>query len=88
MTRLSPARGVAVVDEADAVYLARLPDGPIAVLDGVAALIWSEACAGDRETVSVRVAAAIDPPTAGIDHDIDAFVTSLVDQGLLEVQSD
>ena len=87
MTRLGPASGVAVVEYADAVYVAELPDGPIAVLDGVAALIWTEACAGDRETVAARVQALIDPPTEGIGRDIDEFVAQLVDSGLLQVLS-
>ena len=66
MTRFGPASGVAVVEYEGAVYVAELPDGPIAVLDGVAAVIWTEACAGDRETVAERVAAALEPPAEGI----------------------
>ena len=76
-----------MVEYEDAVYVADLPDGPIAVLDGVAALIWAEACAGDRETVAARVQAPIDPPTEGIGHVIDDFVASLIDNGLLRVLS-
>ena len=83
-----PAPGVAVVEEGDAVYVARLPDGPIAVLDGVAALIWTEACAGDRETVAARVAAALEPPAEDIDRAVDEFVAGLVDRGLLRCTTD
>ena len=87
MTRLGPASGLAVLEYADAVYVADLPHGPITVLDGVAALIWSEACAGDRETVAARVQALLDPPTEGVGQHIDEFVASLIDNGLLQVLS-
>lgn len=83
MSRLMPASGVAVVKETDAVYIARLPDGPIAVLDGVAAVIWVEASAGDRETLASRVAAALEPPAEDIDEAVDEFVDGLIEHGLL-----
>lgn len=77
-----------MIRDEDVIYIAHLPGGPITVLKGVAALIWSEACAGDRETVAFRVAEAIDPPTEGIDRDIDEFVAALVGRGLLRVSVD
>lgn len=86
MTRLRPASGVAVIEEESAVYVAPLPDGPITVLEGVAALIWVEACAGERGTVSARVARSLLPPPAErIEQEIDRFVDDLVDHGFLEV---
>ena len=88
MTRLAPAPGVAVVEEADAVYIARLPDGPIAVLEGVAAVIWIEACSEDRETLAQRVATLLDPPPGNIAREVDDFVERLIDQGLLQVRVD
>ena len=62
MMRLRPARGIAVVEEGDVVYAATLPDGPIIVLDGGAAAIWSAACDGPRASIAERVAAATDVP--------------------------
>lgn len=87
MTRLSAAPGVAVVEESDAVYIAHLPDGPIAVLDGVAAVIWVEAVAGERETLAARVGAALEPPVHDIDRAVHDFVEGLMGHGLL-VQTD
>lgn len=75
---------LAVVDDSATVYAARLPDGPIVVLEGVAGLIWAEACAGDRETIVDRVAAATDATADDIRADVDAFVADLVARGLLE----
>jgi hypothetical protein len=80
---------VAVIQEGEAtLYVAPLPDGPIVVLDGVAALIWAEACAGDRENLSSRVAASLDPPGEDIEREVEAFVSTLVERGLLIVSAD
>lgn len=84
MTRLQRAPGIALIADEDTVYTARLPDGPIVVLNGVAALIWHEACRGDRESIADRVARATDAPPDAIRADVDAFVTDLVSRGLLE----
>jgi len=53
------------------------------VLDGIAGLIWDEACAGDRETIVERVAAATDAAPEAIRADVEAFVADLVARGLL-----
>ena len=87
MTRLRAAPGVAVVEDSEAVYIAQLPDGPIAVLDGVAAVIWLEAGAGERETLAARVGAVLEPPVSDIDQAVDEFVEGLIGHGLL-VQTD
>lgn len=83
MTRLRPAPGVGTVDDGDTVYAALLPDGPIVVLDGVAALIWVEACEGERATIVDRVAAATDAATDAIRPEVERFVADLVARGLL-----
>lgn len=57
---LRSSDGVGVVERDGVIYAAPLPSGPIAVLDGMAAVIWREACAGDRESIAERVAAATD----------------------------
>ena len=41
MTAYRPGPGIATEQHDDAVYVARLPDGPIIVLEGTAALIWA-----------------------------------------------
>jgi hypothetical protein len=84
MTVLRPAPRVGVIDDGDVVYAASLPDGPIVVLEGVAALIWTEACGGERATVADRVAAATDATAAEVRAHVDAFVDQLLARGLLE----
>ena len=84
MTRLRPASGVGIVEYDDTVYAARLPDGPIVVLDGIAGLIWCEACGGDRESIADRVAEATDAAPDAIRADVEAFVADLIARGLLE----
>jgi hypothetical protein len=79
--RASPA--VAVVEEGDTVYAARLPDGPILVLDGVAALVWDAARRNRRREVAHEVAEATGADLAAIRPVIDAFIDDLVDRGLL-----
>jgi hypothetical protein len=83
MTGLAPSHGVGFVIDGGTVYAARLPDGPIVVLDGIAALIWVEACEGERETITDRVAAATDAAPDAIRADVDAFVADLVERGLV-----
>ncbi|GAA1762312.1 PqqD family protein [Agromyces humatus] len=86
MTRLRPAAGVGTLESDGTVYVAPLPDGPIVVLEGIAVLIWGEACGGDRDTIADRVAEATDAPPDEIRAHVDAFVADLVARGLLEVQ--
>ncbi len=73
----------AVWDRGDTVYVAVLPRGPIRVLEGTAAVIWREASAGPRDETALRVAAAIAIPVEEIRADVDAFIDTLVDTGIL-----
>jgi len=83
MSRLRPHRGVATTEDDGVVYVAHLPDGPIAVLEGTAALIWGEACSGERESIADRVAEATGAAVAEIRGDVESFVADLVERGLL-----
>lgn len=83
MTRLGRAAGVGILEDDGIVYAARLPDGPIVVLDGIAGLIWNEACGGERESIADRVAEATDAAPDAIRADVEAFVAGLVARGLL-----
>jgi hypothetical protein len=83
MTVYRPAPGVAVEQREEAVYLARLPDGPIVALEGTAAVIWIEACSADRRAIAERVADHVDRDAADIATDVDTFLDDLVAQGLL-----
>lgn len=83
MTGLWQASGVAALELDGTVYAARLPDGPIVVLDGVAGLVWSAACAGERTTIAERVAEATDAEADEIRDEVDAFVSDLVARRLL-----
>ncbi len=86
MTRLRRAPAVAVLDLDGVMYAAYLPDGPIAVLDGVAGLVWSAACTGERTTIADRVAGASDVAPDEIRGEVDAFVSDLVSRGLLVIE--
>ena len=83
MTQLRRAPGVGAMERDGTVYAAQLPDGPIVVLDGVAGVIWSAACAGGRATTAERVAERTDALPDDIRDDVDAFVAHLVSRGLL-----
>lgn len=76
--------GVTASDDGATVYVARLPAGPILVLDGAGAVIWAEATEGSADGWIDRVADAFDVPAAGIAADVLAFVHSLRSEGLLD----
>ena len=84
MNALRPPSDVGTLEQDGTVYAARLPAGPIVVLDGIAALIWNEACSGERATITERVAEATDVAPDAIRADVDGFVADLVARGLLE----
>ena len=83
MSHLRPGPGVAVIEEGGVVYAAPLPDGPIVVLDGGAAAIWIEACAGERSALAERVAAATEVAVDAVRPEVEAFVDELLARGLL-----
>jgi hypothetical protein len=66
-----------------AVYVARLPDGPIVVLTETASLIWVTACSDEPGTVAERVAARVDRSVQEITPAVESFLADLVDRGLL-----
>ncbi|MGW5242044.1 PqqD family protein [Monashia sp. NPDC004114] len=80
------AKGVGVVVPADGehVYLAQLPDGPLLVLDGVAATIWTEATTGPEQGWVGRVATAFDQTEDDIDADVRRFIADLEARGMVE----
>lgn len=79
--RVAPRVGVTAFDEK--VYVARLPDGPIQVLEGPAALIWSHALAVPRSRLADAVTAEVEGDPATIRTELAAFVDALIQQGLL-----
>lgn len=83
MTAYRPGRGIAMEQHDDAVYVARLPDGPIIVLEGTAALIWMEACSHEPGAIVDRVGEQVDRDTGEIADAVVRFVEDLVAQGLL-----
>jgi hypothetical protein len=74
---------VAVEAREGVVYVSRVPEGPIVVLRDVAALIWEEAQRADTRRIADRVAERTDREAADIESDVAAFVSGLVDDGLL-----
>ena len=83
MTGFRVADRVGVVADDKQIYVAHLPDGPILGLDGTAALIWEAALSGPNPRIVDRVAAAVGVPADDIADDVSAFVTALVEQGLI-----
>lgn len=81
--RLFAAPGLAALDDEGIVYLAPLPQGPIAVLDGTAAVIWRHAIGHSRTEVVERLAEVWGFDRAAIQRDIDEFIDALVERDLL-----
>jgi hypothetical protein len=75
--------GVGLEKSGGSIYLAPLPRGPILVLEGVAALIFSEATSGDREHLLDRILDQVDGPRDEIAAHVTAFLDDLVARGLL-----
>lgn len=84
MTALRTRDGVAVIEDGETVYAAVLPDGPIAVLQEIAAVIWDAARRVDRSAIAEEVAMATGTETAAVRPEVDAFVAELIERGLLE----
>jgi hypothetical protein len=80
---LRVAAGVGVESVAGAVYAAPLPDGPIMVLEGVAALIWSEAGGADRADVAAAVAETTGQDVSFIRAHVDEFIDQMIARGML-----
>jgi len=79
--RIGPLVAATTYD--DKVYLAYLPDGPIHVLEGTAALIWSRALAVPRSRLAAAVTEEVEGDPATIHAEVSAFVDSLLQQRLL-----
>ncbi|KRF43268.1 hypothetical protein ASH01_15830 [Terrabacter sp. Soil811] len=82
--RPGPDTGVTVSDDGLSVYVARLPGGPLVVLDGAAALIWVEATTGPATGWVSRVADAVGQAEDAIAADVTAFVADLRARELLQ----
>jgi hypothetical protein len=74
---------VAVETSEGVVYVARVPDGPIVVLRDVAALIWEEAQIPDSRSIADRIAERTERAVDEVKDDVAAFLSALVDGGLL-----
>lgn len=79
------AERVGAVEVSGCVYVARLPDGPIIELRGTAALIWRETLAGSIDGIAGRVAEATGLPVEEVAADVEHFVESLRERGLIVV---
>jgi hypothetical protein len=69
--------------DGEAVYLARLPEGPIVVVDGVGELIWDEMPGRTRLSAVERVAEALGVAPGQIAPDVEAFLDALIDLGFI-----
>jgi hypothetical protein len=89
MSGLRPGPGVAVIEDDDgAVYIASLPEGPIHVLDGVAAVIWAVARGTDRARIAQEVAEVTAADLGEVRVEVEAFIDDLITRGLLEADRD
>lgn len=82
MSRFTVPDHVGVVETNDAVFVARLPDGPIIRLSGTAATIWKAALENGDDLVS-SVSAIVGVPEHVIAADVEAFIADLVERGLV-----
>lgn len=83
MTAYVVANRVGVVVDADEIYVAHLPDGPILSLTGTAALVWRAAVNGPAQQIADRVAAEAGLLAEDIADDVTTFVETLLAEGLL-----
>jgi hypothetical protein len=79
--RVGPHVAATAYDEK--VYVAHLPDGPIHILDGTAALIWSHALVVPRSELAAVVADHVEGDPTTVHAEVAAFVDGLIQQGLL-----
>ncbi len=77
-------RRLGCVVEPGAVFLAPLPTGPIARLEGSAATIWQAAVSVPAADVVEHVAAEFGVDAATIGPDVEAFLDDLQARGFLE----
>lgn len=64
-------------------YLARLPTGPILLLDPVGGLIWQEVTTRQTDGVVDRLAARLGADSEYIARDVLAFIDELIGRGLI-----
>lgn len=69
-------------------YLAPLPNGPISVLRGTAALIWLAATEGPHRTLVERVAAEAGSSVSQVEAEVEAFLAELAGADLLDQAPD
>lgn len=77
---------VAVIEQEDGVYVARLPDGPIIRLFGTAAIVWRAVLGDGDASAADRVAATVGLAADEVADDVDGFISVLVEMGLLRIQ--
>jgi len=81
--RVRTAPGVGVEVDAEVVYVAPLPDGPIMVLEGIAALIWTVSDGVERAAVAGFVAQATGEEVSAVRSHVDAFIDEMLDRRML-----
>lgn len=64
-------------------YVARLPEGPIIMLDAIGELIWRELAGRTRDELTGRIAAQVGASIESIAADIESFVDELIGLGLI-----
>lgn len=83
MSRLVSAPDVAWVEVDDTVYVAVLPDPPIMVLSGAAALIWVTALQVDNDSLTEEVARRAGITIAAARTPVAEFIEDVVARGLI-----
>ncbi|GAA3621105.1 hypothetical protein GCM10022199_26960 [Marihabitans asiaticum] len=87
MTQYVVPKAVAVVVHDDTVFAARVPSGPIMVLEGSAAVLWSLVANTTVHDFPRIVAEHFGVAESAIIDDVEAFLVSLVSRGLLTTDS-
>ena len=84
--RLPDRVGIVDTFGEDAVYIARLPDGPIVVLRATALAVWREAVwPSSEQELAERVASLYGLSAHEVRADVDACVHQLIARRVLEV---
>lgn len=73
----------AVVEADEVLYVAKVPEGPILVLEDVSRVVWREALTESDEPIETRIAAMFEGDPSNIAASIRAFLDEMVAAGIL-----
>lgn len=83
MIRYTVPEGVAVVTREGSVFVAKVPDGPVMVLQGSAADLWHLVPGTTRQSLPAVVSMHFGVAESALVEEVGDFVASLLAHGLL-----